>query len=95
MSRADERICEEVTRRLNDDADLDNSGIEVTVEDGEVTLEGTVTSRGDKHRAEEHVLRVDDGVQVFNHLRIEAPPHEAVSETGLKGGTTYARWVHR
>jgi hypothetical protein len=37
-------ICEDVTQQLNDSPFIDASGIVVTVDDSEVTLEGTINS---------------------------------------------------
>src|SRR5690606_14406620 len=52
-TRSDQRILEDVCDTLTDDWNLDASGIQVTVENGEVTLDGTVGSRFDKRRAED------------------------------------------
>ena len=49
----DERICKKVTDRMVDDTDLDASDIEVGVDDGAVTLSGSVDSLWDKRRAED------------------------------------------
>lgn len=68
--RSDERIGEDVHDRLTEDRDLDASGIEVEVREGEVTLNGVVSDRHDKHRAEhivEHILGVG---HVQNNLRV-------------------------
>ena len=43
--RSDERIHEDVCEALTEDADLDPSSVEVSVDAGEVTLSGTVSSR--------------------------------------------------
>src|SRR5215217_4567696 len=43
--RSDERIREMVNERLTDHDDVDATDIEVSVQDAEVTLTGTVTSR--------------------------------------------------
>lgn len=71
--RSDERITEDVCERLTWHGDLDASAIEVHVENGEVTLEGTVESRQAKRIAEdlaESVLGVRD---VHNRLYIACP----------------------
>jgi len=68
--RSDERILEDVCERLTEDRFIDASNIEVTVKDGEVTLSGTVASRGLKHRAED-LAELASGVRhVQNNLRI-------------------------
>ena len=69
-TRSPERMTERVNERLTDDDHVDASGIQVTAENGEVTLTGTVSDRGQKRRAEdvaESVRGVDD---VHNRLTI-------------------------
>ena len=69
-SRSPERMTDEVNERLTDDDRVDASGIQVTAENGEVTLTGTVDDRAQKRRAEdvaESVRGVDD---VHNRLTI-------------------------
>jgi hypothetical protein len=68
--RADQRIHEDVCERLSAHGGVDASGVEVKVEEGEVTLSGTVPERRMKRLAEdlaEAVLGVHD---VHNHLRV-------------------------
>ena len=70
--RSDDRLREQVCERLADDGELDASGINVKVESGEITLNGTVDSRWAKRRAEdcaESVFGVDN---CQNNLRISA-----------------------
>jgi len=68
--RSDERIREDVCDLLSDNPKVDASDIEVSVENGEVTLSGTVRSRDDKRRAE-YVADAIGGVRdVHNRLRI-------------------------
>ncbi len=69
-SRSDDRIREEVCEALTREADLDPSDVRVTVEEGEVTLEGTVPDRRSKRRAEDLADR--RGVRdVHNRLRVQ------------------------
>jgi hypothetical protein len=71
--RDDARILDDVAALFTRDAQLDASGITVTVENAEVSLAGTVADRQDRLRAEwlaDRVLGVRD---VHNHLRIR--PH--------------------
>ena len=82
-TRSDERIREDVCDRLTDDPHVDASAIEVAVEGGLVTLQGQVSDRQMKHRAEdcaEHISGVKD---VENRLRVarEAWGREAESNT--------------
>jgi len=69
--RSDERIREDVSDRLTDDAWLDAQGIEVSVQDAEVTLAGTVRSREDKKRAEALAETVSGVDNVQNNLRVD------------------------
>jgi len=69
-TRSDQRILEDVCDTLTDDWNLDASGIQVTVENGEVTLDGTVGSRFDKRRAEDCAEDVSGVGHVQNNLRV-------------------------
>ena len=71
--RSDERIHEDVCEALTEDADLDPSSVEVSVDAGEVTLSGTVSSRHDKRQAEGIAERVIGVRDIHNHLRIAVP----------------------
>lgn len=68
--RSDQRILEEVCDRLTEDHEVDASDIDVKVESGEVTLEGTVPERRLKWLAEEIASRCSGVVDVHNHLRV-------------------------
>ena len=70
-ARADERIFEEVCELLAD-ADVDASEIDVRVQDGEVTLEGTVHDRWSKREAENIACRARGVKDCHNRLRISA-----------------------
>jgi hypothetical protein len=68
--RSDSRIHEEVCERLSDAGDLDAGGIEVRVEGGEVTLEGTVPDRSSKRLAEDIAESVRGVRETHNRLRV-------------------------
>lgn len=68
--RADDRIREELCERLEDHGAVDASNIEVKVESGEVTLEGTVSDRRSKRLAEALAEEVRGVVDVHNRLRL-------------------------
>jgi BON domain-containing protein len=69
--RSDERIQEDVSEALTQEGELDASEILVTVQGGEVTLEGTVPDRRSKRLAED--LADQRGVRdVHNRLRVQA-----------------------
>jgi hypothetical protein len=69
--RSDERIREEVCERLTDDEFLDASNVEVEVKGGEVTLSGTVETRGLRHRAEDIADMVQGVAHLQNNLRVD------------------------
>ncbi|NBJ09403.1 BON domain-containing protein [Microvirga sp. SYSU G3D207] len=69
--RSDERIHEDVCERLTEDPFIDASDIEVAVKDGEVTLSGTVSSRGLKRRAEDLAELASGVAHVQNNLRVQ------------------------
>lgn len=68
--RSDERIRDDVNDRLTEDRRVDASNITVTVEKGEVTLNGTVTERAAKRRAEDIVEDISGVKHVQNNLRV-------------------------
>lgn len=70
-TRSDERIRDDASDKLTDDWHVDASRIEVSVENGEITLNGTVASRAQKRRAEACVEDLSGVRHVQNNLRIE------------------------
>lgn len=91
-TRSDERIREDVNDALTNDWRLDASSIRVTVKDGEVTLEGSVSARNDKRRAE-HIADDVTGVRhVQNNLRFRRDTDSVTAGTSTPGlshaGTT-------
>jgi CBS domain-containing protein/osmotically-inducible protein OsmY len=90
--RSDERIREEVCDRLTEHGDIDASDIEVKVQNGEVTLTGTVPEKRFKHLAEQIVESLSGVQEVNNQLRTkredtssftskQAPGNGVTSET--------------
>lgn len=69
-TRTDERIREDASERLTEDWRVDARKIEVSVSNGEITLDGTVTSRNQKRRAEDLVEDVSGVKHVQNNLRV-------------------------
>jgi osmotically-inducible protein OsmY len=89
--RSDERLREEVSDRLMADDRLDASEIEVQVENGEVTLTGTVEDRAAKRRAEDCAEQVMGVREVMNQLRVQASSGESRSAgQGVSRGTSGA-----
>jgi len=70
-TRTDERIREDASERLTDDWSVDARKIEVKVSQGEITLDGTVTSRDQKRRAEDLVEDLSGVKHVQNNLRVD------------------------
>ena len=70
-TRSDSRIMEDVCDRLSDDHDVDARNIDVTVNDREVTLDGTVRNRRAKRRAEDCIHDLSGVSHVQNNLRID------------------------
>ncbi len=68
--RSDERIAEDVNDGLTQDTNVDATDITVVVNGGEVTLNGTVTSRIEKCGAEDLAHDVSGVTHVQNNLRI-------------------------
>ena len=69
-TRSDERIREDVSDRLTDNPVVDASDIDVTVQSGEVTLNGHVDSRYSKRLAEDVAEDVSGVKHVQNNLRV-------------------------
>jgi osmotically-inducible protein OsmY len=87
--RSDERIRDDVSDRLSDDSWLDASDIEVRVDNSEVTLDGTVSSRDDKRRAEDLAERVSGVDHVQNNLRVRRQGDAlATTAAATLGGAT-------
>lgn len=68
--RPDERIAEDVNEALTRDPHLDATDIDVRVQDGEVTLLGSVEDRLAKRRAEDDALSCAGVRDVHNRLII-------------------------
>jgi CBS domain-containing protein len=68
--RSDDRILEDINERLLEDPEVDATNIEIDVQNGEVTLSGTVGSRYDRRRAEDIVESVSGIRHIQNNLRI-------------------------
>jgi hypothetical protein len=71
--RSDDRIREDVCDLLTDDPRIDATDIEVVVQNGELTLSGTVNTRAEKRRAEDLGESVTGVRDVHNRLRTNQP----------------------
>lgn len=68
--RSDERVQEDVNDALTEDWFVDASDIQVSVANGDVTLDGTVSSRDEKRRAENVIEDLSGVKNVQNNLRV-------------------------
>lgn len=80
--RSDQRISEDVHDRLTDDDHLDASAISVAVQDGEVTLSGTIRDRRAKHHAEAIIEHIGGVQHVQNNLRVNVSAGRAPAPLG-------------
>jgi hypothetical protein len=79
--RSDERIREDVSERLADHPDIDASEIEVQVNNGEVTLSGTVDQRLNKRLAEDIAEGVSGVRDVHNQIRVHRGVWGSIKDT--------------
>lgn len=80
--RADDRIEEEVNEKLARHYDIDPRNVEVSVNNGEVTLEGTVESRWMKRHMEDVVYSVFGVQDVQNRVRITREGNGSTTSEG-------------
>lgn len=81
--RSDERIYEEICEVLTAHPQVDPIEIELTVEDGVVTLWGTVSNRDMKRMAEDAILDCSGVIDVVNRLHVASRyQHEGVMGDG-------------
>jgi osmotically-inducible protein OsmY len=80
-TRSDERIREDANDRLTEDWRVDASRVSVAVDQGEITLSGTVLRREDKRRAEDVVEDISGVKHIQNNLRVQ-------QDTAWSGGSS-------
>ena len=76
----DARIWNEVSACLTDDWYVDGTEITVSVDSGEVTLDGVVENRAEKRLAEDCADSVPGVVDVHNRLHIRQPDKPAAKD---------------
>jgi osmotically-inducible protein OsmY len=81
--RSDEEIAERAIRIMQWDVEIPDTQIQVKVEQGVVTLTGTVASRHQKHAAENDVGRLSGVVAIVNLIEVRSHPHEAQESSDL------------
>ncbi|GGD62547.1 SWFGD domain-containing protein [Erythrobacter arachoides] len=79
-SRSNERLLEDACEKLTHDRGVDASNIQVTCDNNEVTLDGTVGTRWEKRRAEDCIHGISGVNHVQNNLRVMG--------SGSQSGTT-------
>jgi osmotically-inducible protein OsmY len=91
-TRTDERIREDVCDRLSWDDEVDATDIVVRVQNGEVTLEGSVETRHMKRLAEDIAEDVPGVSDVHNTVRVKKPILTEIKEklTGEADQSHYA-----
>jgi osmotically-inducible protein OsmY len=82
--RSDDRIREDVCDRLTQHGQIDASDIEVRVENGEVTLTGTVGSREAKRMAEDVSDSVQGVREVHNQVRVKQEQQPLQGQQGIQ-----------
>ena len=85
--RSDDRIQEEVCEVLFHHGEIDASEVEVRVENGEVTLTGTVQDRRQKRMIEDAIEELSGVKEVNNQLRVQ----QGVGQQGTWGQSDLAR----
>lgn len=85
--RSDDRIREDVCERIARSG-MDADEVEVEVQGGEVTLNGSVRSREDKRRLEDLVEDVFGVDEVQNHLRVARHTGESSAYGETRTGTS-------
>lgn len=85
--RSDERIAEEINQCLMDDHRIDASDIEVKVQNGEVSLTGTVSDRRCRRDVEDLVESISGVSEVSNQLKVQRA-NETTNERGSSRSAT-------
>jgi osmotically-inducible protein OsmY len=93
--RSDERITEDVNEALTQDHDLDASNITVEIQNGEITLKGTVSDREAKRRAEDIAESCSGVREVQNQLRIKRDDESETESKRDKGDKGEDKRSHR
>lgn len=90
--RSDDRIREDVSDRLTEDAYIDASEITVRVSNGEVTLEGTADTRMARRRAEDIAESISGVSHVQNNIRVKQGQDAGVSGASISSTQNPGSW---
>jgi hypothetical protein len=93
--RSDERIHEDVNEALAQHGELDAREIEVKVQNGEVTLSGTVTERQFKRLAEDLAERCSGVHDVHNQIRVSREGDSSEPRQDMKSKSAQAANEHQ
>lgn len=85
--RSDERVCEDVCEALSYRQSIDASDVEVNVNDGIVTLSGSVESRQMKRKIEDTIDSVSGVRDVKNEIKVQSSMG-TTSGSGATSNTT-------
>ncbi len=80
MVLSDEDIKKEIVDELYWDTSIDASKVQIRVDNGQVTLSGTVYSYAELRRAEDAACRITDVIWVNNQLIVMLPPAVTVPD---------------
>lgn len=86
--RSDDRVTEDICERLQQHGQVDASYITVNVNNGEVTLTGTVDSRLEKRLAEDVAESCSGVREVHNNLRVKGREQEQQGQYGQQTGAS-------
>jgi len=90
--RSDERITEDLNERLQQHGQIDASNINVSANNSEVTLTGTVDSRLEKRLAEDMAESCSGVREVHNNLRVRGREQEQQNQYGQQTTTTQGQY---
>lgn len=82
--KADKLLKKEIIEVLSDSSDIDIQDVEIEVEDGIVTLFGSVDSLYEKMTIEYYVARLLSVAEVINKLEVNRPKEGSI-EASLSG----------
>lgn len=86
-TRSDERLLEDINERLTEDDYLDATEITVRCVNGVITLEGTVTERWMKHRAEDTADASSGVKQVDNRIQVQSQSQSQSGRSSESGSS--------
>jgi osmotically-inducible protein OsmY len=81
--KTDSEIQQDVLRELKWDTRVEETDVGVEVDDGVVTLSGTVTSWGKRHAAAEAAHRVSGVLDVANDIVVKTPGTPGLTDTEI------------